>query len=184
MQTKRNIILNEITSNKLYYEVCEKYCRNNNKHLLEDLYSYFCLIICEKTEEQIEKLYDLYVKNQLKFFLIRIIQNQILSNNSSFYKKFRRNKYIELNTNIINNNNEMDEEIETDETDEINKLKIFLLEYEKKHPSFWFERILFGLRYFENKKLKQICEETKIPILTIRKNIQQVKSIIFRNFKN
>lgn len=54
-------------------------------HLKEDFKAEIALILCEKKESL---LVDLYQRNQLKFFVVRIMLNQ-LGNNGPFYKKHR-----------------------------------------------------------------------------------------------
>lgn len=65
----------------------------------DDLKSEILLIILEYDKE---KIIELYEKNQLKFFIIRIINNQYFSNSSPYFKKYK--KYYQLiDGNIYNN---------------------------------------------------------------------------------
>jgi hypothetical protein len=66
--------------------------------LRDDLKSEVMLILLEKDEAEIK---DLHSQNKLKFYTVRIILNQIQSNTSPFYKKFRSiNKQIFENSGL------------------------------------------------------------------------------------
>jgi hypothetical protein len=58
-----------------------------------------------------EKIVEMYEKKQLKFFMVRIIQNQYNSKTSPFYRKYKKYyKYIDGNyINDENNEDEFDE---------------------------------------------------------------------------
>lgn len=55
--------------------------------LQDDLKSEVIAIVCEWSEE---KIVELYTKNQLEFYVVRVILNQIKSKTSPFYKKHRQ----------------------------------------------------------------------------------------------
>lgn len=58
--------------------------------LREDLKQEIFLIVCEMDEE---KLIGLFSSGSIKFFIVRIIINQIQSVSSPFYKKYRKIKF-------------------------------------------------------------------------------------------
>lgn len=57
------------------------------RHLRDDLKMEVMAIICEWPEE---KIIGLHQRKELDFFVVRVILNQIQSNSSPFYKKYRR----------------------------------------------------------------------------------------------
>lgn len=96
-----NDIVEEIYKTNLLTELCENIgvTKNDMDDFLQEIY----LILLEYDEE---KLIEIYNKNQLKFFMVRIIQNQYHSKNSPFYMKYKRYqlKANELTEEIIENN--------------------------------------------------------------------------------
>lgn len=64
------------------------------EHLREDLKMEVALIVCEWPAD---KIIDLHERKELEFFVVRVILNQIQSNSSPFFKKYRRHQtaYIE-----------------------------------------------------------------------------------------
>lgn len=96
-----NDIVEEIYKTNLLTELCENIgvTKNNMDDFLQEIY----LILLEYDEE---KLIEIYNKNQLKFFMVRIILNQHHSKNSPFYMKYKRYqlKANELTEEIIENN--------------------------------------------------------------------------------
>ena len=100
--------------NKIVTELCEKgvideLCSNMGVSSLykDDLIQEIYIILLSYKEE---KIIEMYNKNQLKFFIVKIIQNQYNSNNSPFYKLYK--KYYTLVDGNIINNDEMEEEDE------------------------------------------------------------------------
>jgi hypothetical protein len=57
------------------------------EHLQDDLKAEVALILCELPEEKVIQLHN---NGGLKFYTVRIILNQIQSNSSPFFKKFRQ----------------------------------------------------------------------------------------------
>lgn len=56
------------------------------EHLRDDLKMEVMAIVCEWTEERILGLYS---RGELEYFVVRVILNQIQSNTSPFYRKYR-----------------------------------------------------------------------------------------------
>lgn len=65
--------------------------------LLQEIY----LIILDYNQNKIEQIYN---KGDMKFFLVRIIQNQYFSRNSPFYMKYKRFNQMK-DENYTNNDN-------------------------------------------------------------------------------
>ena len=97
----KNDIIEEIARNKLIEELIKNMGikANDKDDLLQEIY----LVLLEYEEDKIIKLYN---NNQLKFFIVRIIQNQYFSKNSPFYTKYK--KYYKL----IYENKKINTEIE------------------------------------------------------------------------
>lgn len=95
-------IVEELYKTNLITELCENIgvLPKDMDDFTQEIY----LILLEYNEE---KLIEIYNKNQLKFFIVRIIQNQYNSKNSPFYMKYKRysQRASELTQDIIEENN-------------------------------------------------------------------------------
>lgn len=110
----------EYLLNKIYEEVFEmlddifkNMCIKQND--LDDLKQEIILIVMEYDRE---KIIELYEKKQLKFFVVRIINNQYFSNSSPYYKKYK--KYYQLvDGNIYNNklDDDLNDDLDNDTED-------------------------------------------------------------------
>ena len=78
--------------------------------LQADLKAEVFLILCEMEEE---KLIGLYERNELKYYMVRIMLNMIKSDRSSFFKNYRN--YVELLENDV-------EVVETDPSETYEKI--------------------------------------------------------------
>jgi hypothetical protein len=77
-------IINLIATNPEYKKVVKNITKGNE--LWEDLFQELIVIICEYDKE---KLVAIYNSGGLKYFIIRILQNQYKSDHSDFHKKYR-----------------------------------------------------------------------------------------------
>lgn len=85
--TKYNII-DEISKNKLVEEIVYNIGDKGDedlKDLIQDIY----INLLEKEDSLIETLYS---TNQLKYFIIRMVVNNIHSKNSPYYTKYKKDK--------------------------------------------------------------------------------------------
>lgn len=69
---------------------------------VDDLKQEIAVILLEYDEK---KIFEMYEKKQIKFFLVKIIQHQYFSKTSPYYKKYKK-YYAMIDGNIINNNTE------------------------------------------------------------------------------
>ena len=65
-----------------------------NSDALNDLSQNIYLDLLSKSEEKIVNLYE---TNQLRFFIVRMILNNLFSNNSPFYQTFKKNANLTVN---------------------------------------------------------------------------------------
>lgn len=80
----RNQIISQLFTGKNFNDCIRKM---EPDHLQEDLRMEVIAIVCEWTDERIIGLHD---RKELDFFVVRVILNQMQSNSSPFYKKFRQ----------------------------------------------------------------------------------------------
>lgn len=88
---RKNEIICELFEKKIIDEIMHNFSikKNDWDDFMQEIY----LILLEYDSD---KLFEMYEKKQLKWFIIKIIQNQYFSKNSTFYCKYK--KYY----NIIN----------------------------------------------------------------------------------
>lgn len=102
-----NYIVEELCNEGLVEELCTN--MGVSPLYKDDLIQEVYMILLEYRED---KIIEMYEKKQLKFFIVRIIQNQYNSNNSPFYKKYKK-YYTIIDGNTINN----EEDLEDDDKD-------------------------------------------------------------------
>ena len=81
-------IIDEISKDKLVEEIVYNIGSKGDedlKDLIQDIY----INLLEKEDSLIENLYS---TNQLKYFIIRMVVNNIHSKNSPYYTKYKKNK--------------------------------------------------------------------------------------------
>lgn len=86
-------IIDEISKNKLVEEVVYNIGDRGDedlKDLIQDIY----INLLEKEDNLIENLYS---TNQLKYFIIRMVVNNIHSKNSPYYTKYKKDKINKVN---------------------------------------------------------------------------------------
>ena len=81
-------IIQEISKNKVVEEIAYNIGSKDDedlKDLIQDIY----INLLEKEDNLIENLYS---TNQLKYFIIRMVVNNIHSKNSPYYTKYKKDK--------------------------------------------------------------------------------------------
>ena len=159
----RNEIITEFWESKSVNEAFEKM---QPVELQADLKAEVFLILCEMDEE---KLIGLYERNELKYYMVRIMLNMIKSDRSSFFKNYRN--YVELLENDV-------EVIEADSSETYEKIELHL---QNLH---WYNRELFKLYALDFKKnAKELSRKTGIPYMSIVRSINKTKAEIKKNIK-
>ena len=86
-------IIDEISKNKIVEEIVYNIGTRGDedlKDLIQDIY----INLLEKEDNLIETLYS---ENQLKFYIIRMVVNNIHSKNSPYYTKYKKDKINKVN---------------------------------------------------------------------------------------
>jgi DNA-directed RNA polymerase specialized sigma24 family protein len=146
-----------------YKKVALKICKNDER--TEDLFHDVLIQLSEN------KKYQTLEKKQKLYFFIRAISNQYYSNNSAFYRQYRRTETQELNINL-----EIIEQ-EYQENPTMEWVNETLDEQMKLNKDFWYEAGIFKL-YIEHRKLEPLHKRTQIPKYSLRKTINDVKEIL------
>lgn len=159
----RDEILTEFWESKSVNEAFEKM---QPVELQADLKAEVFLILCEMDES---KLIGLYERNELKYYMVRIMLNMIKSDRSTFFKNYRN--YVELLENDV-------EVFESSPEETYNKIELHL---QNLH---WYNRELFKLYALDFKKnAKELSRKTGIPYMSIVRSINKTKAEIKKNFK-
>lgn len=123
----------------------------------EDLKSELFLIVAELDPD---KLINLYKKNQLKFYLVRVMLNMVRSSKNKFYKNYRNyQEFIHI------------EVIENEQADVTNAM------LEHIDSLYWYNKELLNLYTFEfNKNAKELSRQTGIPYQSIIRSLNDTKN--------
>lgn len=148
------------------------------KELQEDLKAEIFLILLEYPETKIKELHQ---SNQLVYFTLKIITNQVKSNTSKFTKKFKDCKTV-YGVDISDRAEEVYTEERPKSLDEI-VIKIKGLAY-KSIPDFldlpdinWYNQLMLSL-YMKHGTYREMARVTKIPrpscFLTVKETIDKL----------
>lgn len=80
-------IVNEIANKKLVEQIAYKINRTEDIDNLNDLIQDTYMLLLTKNKQ---KTINLYKKNQLNFFITRVLMNNICSNTSPYYIKYKK----------------------------------------------------------------------------------------------
>lgn len=122
----------------------------------EDLKSELFLVIAELDEV---KLIELYRKNQLKFYMVRVMINMVRSSKSKFYKNYRNyQEYVPI-------------EIQENEQSDVTQIMLEHIE-----GLYWYNKTILHLYTFEfNKNAKELSRHTGIPYQSIIRSLNDTK---------
>lgn len=198
MNIQLNEILLYIHNNKLLNDavnnvVDQKYRDDFKSHLLIQIIN-----------TKLEKLVTIYENRQLDWFILRIITNQYNSNTSSFWKEYRnhgfrqpfilidddkptntRNQYNGSNMYSRYNRELPDYQEELQETKQdysLLELKYIILKHLEIQYTVYlvnqYHQVLFTMKHFDNKSIKEISEETKVHSRAIRRSIKKTEAYL------
>ena len=83
----KNEIIEIIAKERLVEQICSNIAKSSDD-LLNDLVQEIYLDLLQKDEDKIVKLYE---SNQIRFFVVRMVTNNLFSKNSPFYQTFKKN---------------------------------------------------------------------------------------------
>lgn len=159
----RDRIISNLFTGKNFNECLQKM---EPAHLRDDLKQEVILIVCEQPEQRIT---DLYSRNQLEFFVVRIILNLVKSNTSPFARKYRR-YMLQLTEVDIPDNTDSDRQHREDVED---------MTLASIDSLYWYNAEMVRL-YGECGNYRAIEKLTRIPYIscyqTIKKSFQELRS--------
>ena len=121
------------------------------------------------------RLREIIEKDQMTFYVVRIMLNQYHSKTSRYYYKY--DKYYEYHTcTTIENITADNTEYTIKDKKEVEE-KLEWIE-EKLKDLYWFDAEIFRIYYREGFSLNQMAKETKISRATIYKAVKHVKNYL------
>ena len=89
----KNEVIGKLAKERLVEQIVSNIAKTNSD-VLNDLSQEIYLDLLEKDEQKIVKLYE---TNQIRFFVVRMILNNLFSKNSPFYQTFKKNANLTVN---------------------------------------------------------------------------------------
>lgn len=85
----KNEVVSIIAKEKVVEQICSNIAKSADcDDTLKDLSQEIYLDLLSKDEEKIVNLYE---TNQIRFFVVRMVTNNLFSKNSPFYQTFKKN---------------------------------------------------------------------------------------------
>jgi DNA-directed RNA polymerase specialized sigma subunit len=145
-------------------EVNQAFAKMQPEELQYDLKVEVFMVLLEMDDE---KLFGLYERNEIRFYIVRTMLNMIKSDRSQFWKKYRN--YTEYEDN------------EKAEVEQNSVLDIMEKGIEKLH---WYQKEILNLYTFEfNKNAKELSRKTGIPYMSIIRTLKQTKNELKKHIR-
>ena len=85
----KNEIIGRLAKERLVEQICSNIAKSADcDDTLKDLSQEIYLDLLSKSEEKIVNLYE---TNQIRFFVVRMVTNNLFSKNSPYYQTFKKN---------------------------------------------------------------------------------------------
>lgn len=157
----KNKIIEEYWLNE---EVNQAFAKMQPELLQYDLKVEVFMVLLEMEKE---KLFGLYERNEIRFYIVRTMLNMIKSDRSQFWKKYRNYTEYEDNDNA---------DIEQNSVIDIMEKGI-----ENLH---WYQKQILNLYTFEfNKNAKELSRKTGIPYMSIIRTLKQTKNKLKKHIR-
>ena len=145
-------------------EVNQAFAKMQPEELQYDLKVEVFLVLLEMDSD---KLFGLYERNEIRFYIVRTMLNMIKSDRSQFWKKYRN--YTEY--------------VEKEKPEENQESVIDIMEkgIENLH---WYQKEILKLYTFEfNKNAKELSRQTGIPYMSIIRTLKQTKNELKKHIR-
>ena len=140
----------------------------------------FSFVVAEVYKCDQDRIDEIITKNQMTFYVVRVMINQYHSKTSRYYYKYK--KYNEYHTTTTIECLSADNTQYTIKDKELVEERLEWIE-EKLKDLYWFDAEVFKIYYREGFSLNQMQKETKINRNTLHKAITNVKKYLL-NEKN
>ena len=144
----------------------------------DDLLSFVIEELYKCDQERIDEIIE---KNQLTFYIARVMLNQYHSKTSRNYYKY--NKYYEYHTTTTIESISADNVDYTIKDKELVEERLDWIE-DKLKDLYWFDAQVFKVYYLENHSLNSMAKATKINRNTLFKAISNVKKYLINEKEN
>ena len=145
-------------------EVNQAFSKMQPEELQYDLKVEVFMVLLEMDDE---KLFGLYQRGEIRFYIVRTMLNMIKSDRSQFWKKYRN--YTEYEDN---------EQVEVEQNSVIDIMENGI---EKLH---WYQKEILNLYTFEfNKNAKELSRKTGIPYMSIIRTLKQTKTELKKHIR-
>jgi hypothetical protein len=145
-------------------EVNQAFAKMQPEELQYDLKVEVFMVLLEMDDE---KLFGLYQRGEIRFYIVRTMLNMIKSDRSQFWKKYRN--YTEYEDN---------EQVEVEQNSVIDIMENGI---EKLH---WYQKEILNLYTFEfNKNAKELSRKTGIPYMSIIRTLKQTKTELKKHIR-
>jgi DNA-directed RNA polymerase specialized sigma24 family protein len=160
---KAKEIINLIASTDEYKSLCRVICKGSS--IYKDLYQELFIILLMQPEAKIE---EMYLKGQLKWFVVRILKNQFESKTSPFYKKYGkyRDSVSELIFEVRDETEEQDDSVKDEIIKELNTCK---------DQNDYYEKTLFKEYVVCGENFNELSRLTKIDYRSVRYTVNNLK---------
>jgi RNA polymerase sigma factor (sigma-70 family) len=189
-----NELVSTIYSDPLYLKTLYNIVGKSNYNLIDDFWQDLMLYFLNYKDP--EKFVKIYNDNHFKYYIVKIMLNQMNSKSSPFYKKYKLLNFdffdfdLEMLNNTLDNdniniyynntnNNYSIFEMQESET-ELFLDEIIMIEFDEWIlTQKWHERELFNMYFFKKMSYRKISKETSIPLtsvyLTITTSLEDFK---------
>ena len=144
----------------------------------DDLLSFVIEELYKCDQDRIDEIIE---KNQLTFYIARVMLNQYHSKTSRYYYKY--NKYYEYHTTTTIESISADNVDYTIKDKELVEERLDWIE-DKLKDVYWFDAQVFKVYYLENHSLNSMAKATKINRNTLFKAISHVKKYLINEKEN
>ena len=145
-------------------EVNQAFSKMQPEELQYDLKVEVFMVLLEMEDT---KLFGLFERNEIRFYIVRTMLNMIKSDRSQFWKKYRN--YSEYNGK------------EVAEAENESVIDVMEQGIEKLH---WYQKEIFRLYTFDfNKNAKELSRQTGIPYMSIIRTLKQTKTELKKHIR-
>ena len=144
----------------------------------DDLLSFVIEELYKCDQDRIDQIIE---KNQLTFYIARVMLNQYHSKTSRYYYKYK--KYYEYHTTTTIESISADNVDYTVKEKELVEERLEWIE-EKLKDLYWFDAQVFKVYYLEEHSLNSMAKATKINRNTLFKAISNVKKYLIKEKEN
>lgn len=145
-------------------EVNQAFAKMQPEELQYDLKVEVFMVLLEMEDE---KLFGLYERGEIRFYIVRTMLNMIKSDRSQFWKKYRNYTEYEYN--------------ERAEVEQNSVIDIMEKGIEKLH---WYQKEILNLYTFDfNKNAKELSRKTGIPYMSIIRTLKQTKNELKKHIR-